>query len=37
MPFMNGIELAQKVRKMNINKEVKMVLVSADDVSINED
>jgi len=34
MPFMNGIELARKVRQLKVNKEVKMVLVTADDINV---
>lgn len=35
MPFMNGIELAKKVRMLHTTKEVKMVLVTADDIQYN--
>lgn len=34
MPFMNGTELARKVRQLKVKKEVKMVLVTADDINV---
>jgi len=36
MPFMNGLELASKIRLLKFNKTVKIVLITADEVAENK-
>lgn len=36
MPFMNGIELAKNIRQSNFHKKIKIVLITADEMSNNE-
>lgn len=36
MPFMNGLEMAAKIRQLKICKKLKIVLITADEVSDNK-
>jgi len=35
MPFMNGLEMAAKIRQLKFCKKIKIVLITADEVSDN--
>ena len=36
MPFMNGLEMAAKIRQLKFAKKIKIVLITADEVSDNK-
>jgi len=36
MPFMNGLEMAAKIRQLKFCKKLKIVLITADEVSDNK-
>lgn len=36
MPYMNGLEMAAKIRQIKYNKIVKIVLITADEVTENK-
>lgn len=36
MPFMNGLEMAAKIRQLKFGKKIKIVLITADEVSDNK-
>jgi len=36
MPFMNGLEMAAKIRQLKFGKKLKIVLITADEVSDNK-
>ena len=36
MPFMDGLEMAAKIRQLKFGKKIKIVLITADEVSDNK-